>query len=186
MSSDKSSSRVPSITVRPSLEEKRLFAALAEKRGISESKLALIAVRSLIRDNAPSEFALDGSMPVIDPGTDRLTIRLRPGDLRAVAQRAACRKVRPSKYVAMLVRGHLLSNPPLVTGELEALKLAIVVLSQYGTVWARVIRSLPSGAGESGDLLRLLMETRKAFESLQERTHDLVYESLKSWESAYG
>jgi hypothetical protein len=125
-------------------------------------------------------------MPVVDPGTDRLTIRLRPGDLRAVAQRAACRKVRPSKYVAMLVRGHLLSNPPLVTTELEALKLAVVVLAEYGTVWKRVIRSLPAETGESGDVLRLLMETRKAFESLEERTHDLVYESLRSWESAYG
>ncbi len=186
MSSGTSSGGVPSITVRPSLEEKRLFAALAEKRGISESKLALVAVRSLIRDNAPSEFALDGSIPVTDPGTDRLTIRLRPGDLRAVAQRASRRNVRPSKYVAMLVRGHLLSNPPLVTAELEALKQAIVVLAKYGTVWARVIRSVPPGAGDSADLLRLLMETRKAFESLEERTHDLVYESLRSWESAYG
>jgi hypothetical protein len=86
----------------------------------------------------------------------------------------------------MLVRGHLLSNPPLVTAELEALKLAIVVLAEYGTVWKRVIRGLPTMTGESGDLLRLLIETRKAFDSLEERTHDLVYESLRSWESAYG
>jgi hypothetical protein len=135
MSSGTASSRMPSITVRPSPEEKRLFAALAAKRGISESKLALIAVRSLIRDNAPIAFALDGSTPVADPGTDRLTIRLRPGDPWAVAQRAAC-KVRPSKYVAMLVRGHLLSNPPLVTAELEALKLAIVVADAAGKLLA--------------------------------------------------
>jgi hypothetical protein len=86
----------------------------------------------------------------------------------------------------MLVRGHLLSNPPLVTVELEALKQSIVVLAKYGTVWARVIRNVPPGAEESADLLRLLIETRKAFESLEERTHDLVYESLRSWESAYG
>jgi hypothetical protein len=177
---------MPSITVRPTPEEKQLFAALAAKRGMSESKLALIAVRSLIRENMPSAFALDGSAPVADPGTDRLTIRLRPGDLRAVAQRAACRNVRPSKYVAMLVRGHLLSNPPLVTEELEAFKQAIVVLAQYGKVWGRAIYRLPPGAVENADLLRLLIETRKAFESLEGRMHDLVYESLKSWESAYG
>lgn len=186
MSSSARFSGMPSITVRPTLEEKRLFAALAAKRGISESKLALIAVRSLIRDNMQSEFTLDGSAPVTDPGTDRLTIRLRPGDLRAIARRAARRNVRPSKYVAMLVRGHLLSNPPLVTDELEALKQAIIVLAQYGKVWGRVMRSLPPGAVESGDLLGLLVETRKAFESLEARMHDLVYESLKSWESAYG
>jgi hypothetical protein len=86
----------------------------------------------------------------------------------------------------MLVRAHLLSNPPLVTAELEALKQSIVVLAKYGTVWARVIRSVPPAEADSADLLRLLMETRRAFESLEERTHDLVYESLRSWESAYG
>lgn len=186
MSSDAPSFGMPSITVRPTSEEKRLFAALAAKRGISESKLALIAVRSLIRDNMPSEFVPDGSVPIADPGTDRLTIRLRPGDLRAVAQRAACRNVRASKYVAMLVRGHLLSNPPLVTDELEAFKQAIVVLAKYGKVWARAVYHLPPGAVERGELLRLLTETRKAFESLEGRMHDLVYESLRSWESAYG
>ena len=94
--------------------------------------------------------------------------------------------MRPSKYVAMLVRGHVLSNPPLATVELEALKQAIVVLAKYGTVWARVARGLPQGTGDVADLHRLLTQTRTAFESMEERMHDLVYESLRSWESAYG
>src|SRR3569833_3370515 len=97
MSSDTPSAGLPSITVRPSLEEKRLFAALAAKRGISESKLALIAVRSLLHNNTPRDFALDGSMPVTDPGTDRLTGRGRPGGGRAGARRAARGGGRPAK-----------------------------------------------------------------------------------------
>jgi hypothetical protein len=40
-----------------------------------------------------------------------------------------------------------------VTGELEALKQAIVVLAKYGTVWARVIRNVAPGAEESAALL---------------------------------
>jgi hypothetical protein len=186
MSSVPQPSGMPSITVRPSAEEKRLFAALAARHGISESKLALIAVRSLIRDNFPNGLACDDPAPVNDPGTDRITIRLRPGDLRAIAQRAAARKMRPSKYLATLVRGHVLSNPPLATVELEALKQSIVVLAKYGTVWARVIRIFTQQAGEPAELLRLLTQTRAAFESLEGRMHDLVYESLRSWESAYG
>ncbi|MEP7246910.1 MAG: hypothetical protein ABI885_24950 [Gammaproteobacteria bacterium] len=87
--------------------------------------------------------------------------------------------------MAALVRGHLLSNPPLATVELEALKQAIVVLAKYGTAWARVIRGLPKEPGDAADLLRLLTQTRAEFESLEGRMHDLVYESLKSWESAY-
>jgi hypothetical protein len=186
MSNGTHTAGAPSITVRPSAEEKRLFAALASKHGMSESKLALIAVRSLVRDNFPNGLASDIPVPVHDPSTDRITIRLRPGDLRAIAQRAAARQMRPSKYVAALVRGHVLSNPPLATNELEALKQAIFVLAKYGTVWARVVRSLPQEGGEFAELIRLVTQTRAAFESLEERTYDLVYESLRSWESAYG
>ena len=94
--------------------------------------------------------------------------------------------MRPSKYVAMLVRRQVISNPPLATVELHALKQAVFVLARYGTVWGRAIQGLPRETGDVADLLRLLIQTRAAFESLEGRMHDLVCESLKSWESTYG
>ena len=45
--------RVPSITARPTADEKRRFAELAASRGMSESTLALIGIRSLLDLNGP-------------------------------------------------------------------------------------------------------------------------------------
>lgn len=51
----------PSITARPP-QEKRLFAAVAAKRQMSQSTLALIAIRAL----------LDSDVPDLPSGTERL------------------------------------------------------------------------------------------------------------------
>ena len=48
VSSNGSASRLPSITARPTPAEKERFATLAASRGMSESALALIAIRSLL------------------------------------------------------------------------------------------------------------------------------------------
>jgi len=176
----------PSITVRPCAEEKRLFAALAAKRGISESKLALIAVRSLLRDNCPNGLPSDMPAPAHDPSTDRITIRLRPGDLRAIANRAAARHTKPSTYIAALVRGHLARNPPLTAAELDAFKKAIVVLAGCGTLVSRTLRTVPGDSADWAERSRQLAALQAAVTVLEERMHDLVYESLRSWESNYG
>jgi hypothetical protein len=176
----------PSITVRPSSEEKRLFAALAAKRGMSESKLALIAVRALLRDNCPVGLPLDTPSTARDPGTDRITIRLRLGDLRAIATRAVARRTKPSTYIAALVRGHIARNPPLVMAEMEAFRKAIVVLAGCGTLAARSLRNVPRDSADLAELSQQLVAVRAAVASLEERMHDVVYESLQSWESNYG
>ena len=176
----------PSITVRPSAEEKRLFAALAAKRGTSESKLALIAVRSLLRDNCPDGLPFDTPAPPHDRGTDRITIRLRPGDLRAIASRAAARHTKPPTYIAALVRGHVTRNPPLAIVELEAFKKAIVVLAWCGTLVSRALRAMPKDSVDCADLSAQLAALKTAVAALEERMHDLAYESLRSWESNYG
>ena len=50
---DASKATAQSITARPTRQEKRLFAAIAAKRQLSESTLALIAIRSLIDSDVP-------------------------------------------------------------------------------------------------------------------------------------
>ena len=113
-------SRTPgrSITARPSPAEKVRFSTLAHAAGISESRLALMAIRAFVdaegRTQAPAEY---------DPAaervraTDRITIRLRPGDGGVIAGRARARGVKTSTYLAALVRAHLACDPPLTTAE---------------------------------------------------------------------
>ena len=83
----------PSITARPSPEEKARFASLAAVSGLSESALALEAIRMVLGSNAvPTGTA--AAATTRDPATDRITIRLRPGDREAIARRAVQRRMK--------------------------------------------------------------------------------------------
>ena len=102
----------PTITARPTPQEKRAFAALAAQRQISESTLALIAIRAWLNLQSPDLLPTPSSS---GPALDRITIRLRPGDRLAIRARAAERRMKDSGYIAALVRGHVAANPPLTT-----------------------------------------------------------------------
>jgi hypothetical protein len=173
--------RVPSITARPTADEKRRFAELASSRGMSESTLALIGIRSILDSNGPPSKPLQDEGPT--PATDRITIRLRPGDHQVIACRAAQRGMKASTYLAALVRAHVAANPPLAAAELAALKQSIIVLAGVGRLLARTARSPSLGGPEREHLQENLGRTRAAVAALEERTHDLAYAALVSWET---
>ena len=182
MSTDLSVPPLLSITARPTPEEKRQFAELAAQRGMSESKLALAAIRILLQSNARSPSGLiPGSRR--EPASDRITIRLRPGDRGAVRERAKRRGLRDSAYLAALVRAHVVADPPLAVTEIAALKTSVTVLAGLGRLLARMAREGPrDGIAHQEELRRL----RSAVAALEHQTHDLVRASLVSWESHYG
>lgn len=174
---------VPSITLRPSAEEKARFKLLAQHVGLSESALALNAIRALLdRDD---EWLR--RQPPLDPehvaATDRITIRLRPGDGLAVLRRATERGFRPATYIAALVRAHITANPPLPSREVNALKVSISVLAGLGTVLANASRhGVPSGP--QGELYReAIRRTRGEIAALEQRIVDLAKAALIAWET---
>jgi hypothetical protein len=169
-----SPSSVPSITVRPSPDEKDRFATLARTRGLSESALALTAIRAVIATDSGSldPFATGKRTPA----TDRITIRLRPGDGEAIARRAAQRGMRASTYVAALARAHVVVDPPLAARELAALKQSVAVLAALG-------RLLAQARVSSGLTREDLQRVRAALSDLEQRTHDLARAALVSWET---
>jgi hypothetical protein len=169
----------PSITARPTADEKRRFAELAASRGMSESTLALIGIRSLLDSNGPPAMWVEEPAPA----TDRITIRLRPGDHQVIARRAAQRAMKASTYLAALVRAHVAANPPLAATELAALKQSIVVLAGFGRLLAQTARNASLGGPEREDLKQDLSRTRAAVAALEERTHDLARTALISWET---
>ena len=118
------------MTARPTPDEKHQFAVLAASRGISESKLALVAIRELLSSNPVGRFTAPDHVEVSP--TDRITIRLRPGDGRAIAARAELRGLKPSTYISGLVRAHVTANPPLAVDELQAVKGAVAQLTAIG------------------------------------------------------
>lgn len=129
MNNNTPNSRAPTITARPSVDEKRRFVELAAQRGVSESTLALMAIRMLLGVNV-SPAGTEATKKCHTPSTDRITIRLRPGDRIALNRRADARRVRPSRYLAALVRAHVRASPPLTIDELKILKEGVSVLAR--------------------------------------------------------
>jgi hypothetical protein len=174
-------STLPSITVRVAPDEKQRFANLAESRGVSEARLASIAL-SLLElniDSAPSS-----STRSREPAIDRITIRLRPGDRKAIGERAARRGLKDSTYLAGLVRAHVSANPPLASAELNKLKQSVAVLADIGRLLARMARTPASGIGVV-ELQESLDRTRRAVTTVEWRVHDLARAALEAWETRY-
>jgi hypothetical protein len=147
-------SPLPSITIRVSEDEKDWFATLARSRGLSESALALSVIRS-VKDSGKLDPYATGPRT---PATDRITIRLRPGDGEAIGRRALERGMKPSAYLAALARAHLAVNPPLAAKELAALKQSIVLLAGLGTHASRGSRAGTAHARPGADRAHQLGE----------------------------
>jgi len=84
--------------------------------------------------------------------------------------------MKASAYVAGLVRGHIVANPPLAERELAALKQSVVVL-------AALRRLLAQGRFAPGVTREDLQRTRAALADLEQRTHELARTALISWET---
>ena len=177
-------SRAPSITARPSPEEKRRFAELAASRGISESALALIAIRALL-DSTGAPIDPEVRESGRQPAADRITIRLRPGDRRILNQRAAQRGIRSSTYVAALVRAHIAASPPLTIDELTVLKHGVAVLAKLGRALSQTARFVAQGGPLPPEFQKELALTRTVVAALEQRTHDLARSALVTWDSRY-
>ena len=184
MNSSNPTARIPSITARPTLAEKERFAQLAASSGISESTLALIAIRALLESKGPLASAT-APEPGRQPATDRITIRLRPGDGHAINQRAAQRGMRASTYLAALVRAHVSASPPLTVDELAVLKQGVAVLANLGRSMSDVSRNAAQGGGLTPEVQKLLSQTRAVVDALERRTHDLARSALITWESRF-
>ena len=173
-------STAPTITARPTPAEKQLFAAVAAQRQISESTLALIAIRAWLDSQSPD---VPPSPSSTGPALDRITIRLRPGDRLAIRHRASERRMKDSGYIAALVRGHVSANPPLPTHELAAFKAAVSVLAGFGRLLARSARE----AAQTGVLTRELQQeigrSRALISEVERRMHAFAQAALISWES---
>jgi hypothetical protein len=168
-----------SITARLSRDEKVQFACLANARGVSESALALAAIRTVIARVAVSPTA---AVKPRDPSTDRITIRLRPGDKTDLQWRASQRGMKTSAYLAALARSHLRLQPPLARNELQALKQSVALLARMGTTFVEASRK-PSGTYAHEDLRRLLEQLARAIAALEQRTEGLARTAQISWES---
>jgi hypothetical protein len=163
---------LPCITARPSVLEKMRFRALALRSGMSESALALVAIRNLLGPDAKTSEASATSME-----------RLVATDRAVIARRAAARGMKVSGYLSALVRAHVRRNPPLPHAELDALKSSVTVLAGLGQVFARLARSSALTDTEGEALRKDIAQARVALAGLEQQAHALAKAALIAWES---
>ncbi len=184
VTSDRVRSRLPTITVRLSPEEKQLFAELAASRGLSECALAVATLRASLIPGTSFVTNIPNASPR-EAATDRITIRLRPGDGVALEARAARRRMKTSTYLAALVRSHVAADTVLTADELDSVKKAVVVLAGVGRLLSRIARCGGQGGSLSPEVRQALAQTRSVVAAVEQRTSDLARTALRSWESRY-
>jgi hypothetical protein len=123
--------------------------------------------------------------PARQPATDRITIRLRPGDRLALNQRAAERGTRSSTYLAALVRAHLAARPPLTIAELSVLKQGVAVLAKLRRALSETSRRVAQGGPLPPELQKELSMTRTVVAALEQRTRDFARSALITWEARH-
>lgn len=173
----------PLIAMRASPEKKARFAALARARGMTESALLALLVDHVLDANpVPAPAAKeDGD----GASTDRLTLRLRPGDRPLVEARAAARGMKAGTYLVTLIRAHVRSQAPLPSAELDLLKAAVGELSAVGRTLSQTARAVnaDAGPGAAGRLAETLDEATGRVEEVRRTVADLVRVNLMSWEA---
>jgi hypothetical protein len=179
-----SNRRLPSITARPTPADKQRFAELAAARGLSESALAL-AIRGLLESNTVVSAGAAQSVLTREPATDRITIRLRPGDRHNISDRAARRGIKSSTYLAALVRSHIAADPPVPAAELRRLKTMVAVLAELSRVLAEIDRRVRETGEGALDLGSNLYKTRVAVRALEISTAEFTRAAVASWETLY-
>jgi hypothetical protein len=175
---------LPSITARPSAAEKARFASLADRAGMSESALALLAIRKLLEPEAKRPQPATAASERV-AATDRITIRLRPGDGAAIARRAAERGMKPSAYLSALARAHLRENPPLPARELSTLKQGVAILGSLGHALVRLAGNTALAGPDREALRKNLGYTQSVVAALEVSLQDLAKAALIAWESRH-
>ena len=157
--------------------------ALAGQRGMTVSGVLAGLVDELL-DSATQRTPT--TEPTRPASTERITIRLRPGDVKSLRRRATSRRMKPSTYIAALVRAHLVEDPPLPAAELAALERATAELSAIGRNLNQVARSLNAGAAAPEGTAEAVAQSAQIAEEVRAAAKLYVRKAVAAWEAPLG
>jgi hypothetical protein len=170
------------IQIRVTPEVKGRLRALAEREHITESALVRQLLGTMLRVQEP---AVDPNLDELDrrPRDSRLYVRLRLGDQRLLKARALARRIPSATYVAVLVRSHLHSVPPVPEAELLAVRQSISELRMIGRDLNIMARAVSRGGGGPHPGQRDVLRMLKVADVLRDRIKALYVANAKSWET---
>jgi len=170
------------VVVRATAEKKSRFAALAARRGVSQSGLLRQLMDSVLA-HAPVEPAAPerhGETREMHP----ITVRLRPGDRKLLRARAQRRGMNYTTYAAVLIRAHLRANPPMPLNELAQFERSLAEVSAMARRLTQVALRLQGGLSRDPGLEPNLATVVEAVQRLRQELREVVRVNRISWESA--
>ena len=159
------------------------FQALAEQQGMTMSGLLADLVDDFL-DREPRRLQTADAYRSVR--SERVCIRLRPGDAKSLSRRAMSRRTKPSTYIAALVRAHLVADPPLPAAELAALERATAELSAIGRNLNQVARSLNAGAAAPAGTAEAVAQSAQVAEEVRAAAKLYVRKAVAAWEAPLG
>jgi hypothetical protein len=171
------------VGARVSPATKARLRALAARENVSESAI----IKRLLELAAPGDASPEERVlhPEPQPSRDaRLSVRLRPEDLRLLRARAESRRMAAATYVSVLVRAHLHALAPLPETELTELKHTVTQLGALGRLLNQIARAVNTGQlaattpGHVQAMLRLCT-------AMRDHVKALIKANARSWDQGY-
>jgi len=158
------------------------FRALAVAHGVSESRLSAGLIEAYVQRSEPGLSAPVARGRV----SERVTVRLRPGDDAEISRLATARGMRVSTYIAALVRAHVLADPVIPRKELAALERAVAELSAVGRNLNQIARALNVDQDPGPGVGRTLAAVVDAVENVRQEVRGYRAVVIASWEVTNG
>jgi hypothetical protein len=170
------------IQIRVTPEIKARLRGLAEREQIAESALVRQLLVTMLRVQEPAPNPKQKEADPM-PRDARQYVRLRLEDQKLLKARALARGVPSATYIALLVRSHLHSVPPIPEAELLAVRQSISELRSIGRDLNTMARVIGRGGGGPQPGQRDLLRLMKVGEVLREGIKALYVANAKSWET---
>jgi hypothetical protein len=171
------------IAARVPVHTKERFAVVAQRHGLSESALLRRLVEAALLTAGEAVSSEAESPERTTP--EKVSVRLRPDDVRLLRERAHARQIRPGTYAALLIRSHLRNLSPLPAEELNALKQSIAEIGSIGRNLNQIARALNRDEEADHPDGVYIQSLLKALTGLRDYTKALVRANAISWEAGH-
>jgi hypothetical protein len=167
-------------------EQSARFTALAERRGLSTSRLlATLVDEALAKSGVPEGEGLPAhaarrTSDYVPP--TKYTVRLQGLDAAALERRAGERGMPASSYAANVLRAHLRANPPMPFSEFEQLKRVVNELAGVRSLLVRLVESDDPGRLIEAEIANAVRKLLPALKSIRQDVQAVLEASSKSWE----
>ncbi len=169
--------------VRP--DRRDAFRRLARSRALSDSRLLTLLIAHALQENElplpirPVERDLSRAL------SERITIRVTPGDAARILERARAREMRPATYLAALVHSHATAEAAVPVAEIAELKRAVAALTAAG----RHLRQMADDAYHENEtdsgMRRVLPALVEGVERVRRSVKDYIGANASSWGGAH-